>query len=94
MMIPFEKLEKLLYDKVYRQENHENINKILSMVIIQAVGSGNPSKVIQDYLTFYNGLYWKNKMIFCVAKSMNVNSFTASTFLKGLVLDGDKQNYT
>lgn len=88
MMVPFEKLEKLLLDKVHRHENRVIINKILSKVIVQAVGSSNPSKITQGYLDYYNRLYWTNKMKSCVANSMNADTITTSIFLKGLILYG------
>ncbi len=57
IVIPFEKLEKLLFDKVHRHAKPENISKILSRVIIQAVGSDNPSKVVQDNFASSNRMY-------------------------------------
>ncbi len=73
-MVPYEKLEKLLFDKMYRCENPKSINIILTNVIILSLISNNPAIVVQDKLTFYNRLYWTNKMISCLANSMNVDT--------------------
>jgi hypothetical protein len=93
MIVPFEKLEKLLFDKMYRNEPPENINKILTNVIILAIGSNNPAKVVQDNLTSYTRLHWTTKMISYVARSMGVGGFTAFTCMKSMALDEDKRNH-
>ncbi len=93
MIIPFEKLEKLFFEKMYRHEPPEKIDKILTNVIILASGSSNPAKVVQDYLTSFTRSHWTTKMISCVARSMGVDAVTAFAFLKSIALDEDKQIY-
>ncbi len=93
MIVPFEKLEKLFYEKMYRNEPPEKIDKILTNVIILASGSSNPAKVVQDYLTSFTRSHWTTKIISCVARSMGVDTVTAFAFLKSVALDEDKPIY-
>jgi hypothetical protein len=62
-------------------------------VIVLALSSNNPAKVVSDKLTYHNRLYWTNKMISCVANSMNADTFTAFASLKSIVLDEGEQKY-
>jgi len=87
MGAPFEKLEKLFFEKSRFLPPCENIEKKLSALIITALESPDPVKVIQDKLDYYNRQYHGNKMIGYVAKNYNMNTFTATFYLKNKLAD-------
>ena len=87
MAIPFEKLEKLFFEKSYFLEPCEDIEKKLSAIFITALESPDPVKVIQDNLDYYNRQYYGNKMIAYVAKSCKIRIFAATEYLKSKLAD-------
>jgi hypothetical protein len=87
MGVPFEKLEKLFFEKPYLLQPSEDVEKKLSFVIITALENPNPVKVIQDNLDHYNRQYHGNKMISYVAKNGRCSTFTATEYLKSKLED-------
>jgi hypothetical protein len=87
MAIPFENLEKLFFEKLYFLKPYEDVEKKLSAIIITALGSPDPVKVIQENLDYYTKQYYGNKMIAYVAKSVNINIFAAIDYLKSKLSD-------
>ena len=87
MEVPFEKLEKLFFEKSSFLPPCDNIEKKLFAIFITALKSPDPVKVIQDNLDHYTGQYHGNKMIEYVAKSGNMNTFTATVYLKSKLAD-------
>jgi hypothetical protein len=87
MAIPFEKLEKLFFEKPYLLKSCEDVEKKLSFIIITALESPDPVKVIQDNLDHYNRQYHGNKMIAYVAKTGKISTFDATEYLKSKLAD-------
>jgi hypothetical protein len=87
MAVPFEKLEKLLFEKPSLLKPSEDVETKLSAIIITALESPDPVKSIQDNLDQYNRQYHGNKMIACVAKTCNFSFFTATEYLKSKLAD-------
>ena len=90
MSVPFEKLEKLFVEAPYLIMPYNNIQEILSTMIITALGKPDPVIYIQNKLALYTRLYCRNKLISYVAKSEDMDSLAAIEYLKNL-LSG---NYT
>ena len=87
MAIPFEKLEKLLFEKSHFLPPCDDIEKKLFAIFITALESPDPVKFIQDNLDYYNRQYHGNKMIEYVAKSGKINTFAATVYLKSKLAD-------
>jgi hypothetical protein len=87
MAIPFEKLEKLLFEKSPFLPPCDDFGKKLFAIFITALESPDPVKVIQDNLDYYNIQYHGNKMIEYVAKNGKINTFAATVYLKNKLAD-------
>ncbi len=87
MAIPFEKLEKLFFEKSHFLPPCDDAEKKLSAIILAALESPNPVKVVQDKLTHYSRQYHGNKMIAYVAKNGKIGTFTATEYLKSKLAD-------
>ncbi len=86
MASPLEKLEKLLKEKTHVNVPYHEIDRILSNQILMALQMPNPVKVLQDLYTYYNRLYYSNKMILLVANSHNIDALTATEMMKTILL--------
>ncbi len=87
MAIPFEKLEKLFFEKLYLLTPCDDVGKKISAIILAALESPDPVKVIRDNLTRYSRQYHGNKMIAYVATSGKINTFDATEYLKNKLAD-------
>lgn len=85
MIIPFEKLEKLLVMAPYLVQSNGNIDSILSNIIIMALGRHDPVKIIQNYLSLYSRLYYRNKMILYVSHFLKIPVISTIEFMKSLL---------
>ena len=86
MAIPLEKLEKLFFGRLWLTTPNKNIQNILSCIVIAALAMPDPIKFIQDCLTYYNRQYYITKIIWYVAKSHGVDTFSATEILKNVLL--------
>ena len=85
MIIPFEKLAKLFVMMPSLILGSGNIDTVLSNIIITALGKYDPAKFIQNYLSFYSRLYYRNKMILCVSRSLKLDFLPTVEYLKSLL---------
>jgi hypothetical protein len=65
---------------------HKSIQKILSKIIITALGKPDPILYMQNKLALYTRLFCRNKLISCVAKSEGMDSLSAIEYLKNILL--------
>jgi hypothetical protein len=89
MIIPFEKLEKLLTLAPSLIQGSGNIDTVLSNIIIAALGKHDPAKFVQDRLSFYSGLYYRNKMILCVSRYLKIPVIPTVEYLKSLLTENN-----
>jgi hypothetical protein len=73
-------------EKIHVNLTSHEIEQILSNQIMMALEMPNPVKALQDLYTYYNRLYYSNKMILLVAKSYNINTFAATNMMKEILL--------
>jgi hypothetical protein len=85
MSVPFEKLEKLFVEAPYLILPSNDIKGVLSSIIIAALRKPYPVIYVQNKLALYTRLYCRNKLIFCFAKSADMDVFTAPEYLKGIL---------
>jgi|tagenome__1003787_1003787.scaffolds.fasta_scaffold20988661_1 hypothetical protein len=85
MIIPFEKLEKLFVMEPSLIQGSGNIDTVLSNIIITALGQHDPAKFVHNHLSFYSGLYYRNKMILCVSRSLRIDILSTVEYLKSLL---------
>jgi hypothetical protein len=85
MSVPFEKLEKLFVEAPYLIMPLNNIQGVLSNIVITALGKPDPVIYIQNKLALYTRLYCSNKLISCVARNMNMDVTTAKEYLKNIL---------
>ncbi len=78
MASPLEKLEKLLKEKTHANVPCNEIEQILSNLILMALEMPNPVKELQDLYTYYNRSYYSNKMILIVARSLKIDPLVAA----------------
>jgi len=89
MIIPFEKLEKLLTLTPSLIQDSGNIDSVLSNIIINALGKHDPAKFVQNYLSLYSGLYCRNKMILCVSRYLKMPVIPTVEYLKSLLSENN-----
>jgi hypothetical protein len=87
MAVPFGKLEKLLFEKPSLLKPSEDVETKISFILVTALESPDPVKVIQDNLDHYNRQYHADKMIEYVAKFNKLSTFTATFYLKNKLAD-------
>lgn len=80
IMQPFTELEKELDGLT---ESQKNIN--LSLLIVNALRSADPVKMIQDNLYFVRAVNGKAKIVSYVAKGMNISSVQAEQYLNQII---------
>jgi hypothetical protein len=85
MIIPFDKLEKLFVMEPSLIQGSGNIDTVLSNIIITALGKYDPAKFVQNHLSFYSGLYYRNKMILCVSRYLKIDILSTVEYLKSLL---------
>jgi hypothetical protein len=86
MATPIEKLEKLFFEKIYPPEAHENAQNMISSIVNASLADSNPTRYIQDKLTYHNRQYNAAKVIRYVAKYYGVDTFTATEYLRSILL--------
>ena len=86
LAIPLQKLERLFFGGLWLNTLHENIQNMLSSIVIAELAMPDPIKFMQDCLTYYNRQYYITKMIAYVAKSCGVDTFYAAEILKNALL--------
>ena len=89
MAIPFEKLEKLFFEKLYLYPQYKDAETKIFNMIIDALGKPDPVKAMEDYfiyLIYHNKQYYSAKMIAYVAKHYNADTLTATEILKNVLL--------
>jgi hypothetical protein len=86
MAIPLEKLEKLFFGGLWLITPHKDIQNMLSCIVIAALAMPDPIKFMQDCLTYFNRQYYITKMMWYVAKSYGVDTFSATEILKNVLL--------
>jgi ribonucleotide reductase alpha subunit len=88
---PFEELEKALGGDVRQIER----TTYLSNIIIGALSTSDPVKLIQDTLNFNHSIKGKVKMVSYVAQGMNISPLQAEIYLTKLIKSRSYyKNYT
>ncbi len=85
MSVPFEKLEKLLFEEPDLIAPSKDIRAILSTIIIRALERPDPVMVIHDNLAYFTRLHCRNKLITYVSKSECMDSLPTIEYLKGIL---------
>ncbi len=86
MAIPFEKLEKLFFEKLYLYPQYKDAETKIFNMIIDALGKPDPAKAMEEYFIYHNKQYYSAKMIAYVAKYYDADTFTATELLKNVLL--------
>lgn len=86
MAIPVEKLEKLFFEKIYPPEAHEDAQNMISGIVNASLADPDPTGYIQDKHTYHNRQYYAAKVIRYVAKYYRVDTFTATEYLRIILL--------
>jgi len=86
MITPLEKLLTLVPNLI---QGSGNLDAVLSNIIITALGKHDPAKFVQNYLSFYSRLYYRNKMILYVSRYLNMPAIRTVEYLKSLLTESN-----
>ena len=89
MIILFEKLEKLFTLAPSLIQGSGNLDAVLSKIVINALGKHDPAKFVQNYISFYSRLYYRNKMILYVSRYLNMPVIPTIEYLKNLITENN-----
>lgn len=80
LILPFSELEK-----EFDGNNESDKVKYLSMLVVGALNSPDPVKMLQDTLHFSRSVKGKIKIVSYVAEAMNLNVIQAEQFLNDII---------
>ncbi len=83
--VPFEQLEKLLFEEPDLIAPSKDIRAILSTIIIRALERPDPVMVIHYNPAYFTRLHCRNKLISYVSKSESMDALPTIEYLKGIL---------